>query len=173
MNVIMANAISPNGLLAREDGNEDWLPSEGWQEFLADAKRFNNFVMGRETYERVQELYPDYNFDNVETGYKIIVTRNQDFQPPKGYIVVHSPQEALRFLEEKRIENALLVGGGKLNSQFLAQKLVNEIWITITPYIIGKGRPFIAPDDFDIRLDLFEHKELSGGRLLTKYHCNY
>ena len=50
MKVILAMAISPNGLIARENGEEDWLPSEGWDEFLIDAKAFKNIVMGRETY---------------------------------------------------------------------------------------------------------------------------
>ena len=41
MKVIMANAISLNGMIAREDGQEDWLPSEGWIDFLEDVNNHN------------------------------------------------------------------------------------------------------------------------------------
>lgn len=173
MKVILAMAISPNGLIARENGEEDWLPSEGWSEFLVDAKEFKNIVMGRETYELVQKLYENYNFDNVETDNKVIVTRNMDFQAGEAYTVVHSPEEAIDYLKTKNLELVLLIGGGKLNTEFIKRKLVNEIWLTLTPYIIGKGRPFISPDDFDLPLELIESKELSKGRLRIKYAVNF
>lgn len=162
-------AISPNGLIARENGEEDWLPSEGWDEFLVDAKNFNNIVMGRETYELVQKLYENYNFDNVETGHKVIITQNKEFVAGAEYKVTQNPEEALSYLESKNIEEALLIGGGKLNTSFIKQGLINEIWLTLTPYIIGKGRPFISPDEFDLPLELIECKVLSKGRLRIKY----
>lgn len=169
MKIVLANAISPNGYLAREDGQEDWLPSEGWDEFLIDAKRFNNIVMGRQTYELVTKLYPNYNFDDVDTGYKVIITNNQDFSAPDGYTVVHSPEEATGFLEEQGIGEMLLIGGGKLNAEFLKRKLVSEIWMTITPYLLGKGRQFIARGDFEAKLELIETIPLSKGRVQLKY----
>jgi riboflavin biosynthesis pyrimidine reductase len=67
---------------------------------------------------------------------------------------------------------ALLIGGGKLNSEFLKQGLVDQIWLTYTPHILGKGRPFIAPKDIDIQLTLMEHEQLSLGRLRAKYSVN-
>ncbi len=65
MKVVLTMAVSLNGLIAREDGQEDWLPSEGWDDFVNDVAKFKNFVMGRETYELVQNLYPDHNFDGI------------------------------------------------------------------------------------------------------------
>lgn len=163
-------AISPNGLIAREDGREDWLPSSNWDDFLVDASHFGNIVMGRETYELVTKLYPDYNFDNVDTSYKLIVTRNKDFVA-KGYQVVYSPEEALTFLAQQGVKNVLLIGGGKLNTEFIKRSLVDEIWLTVTPHIIGKGRPFIAPEDFDLPLKFIESKALSDGRIQIKYRA--
>lgn len=92
MKVILSMVISLNGLVARENGEEDWLPSEGWQEFLDDAKKYNNIVMGRETYELVQKLYKDYNFDSVETEQKVIVTKQSEYKTNDGYVIVHSPK---------------------------------------------------------------------------------
>lgn len=166
--VVLSMAISPNGLIAREDGQEDWLPSENWDDFLVDAKQFNNIVMGRETYELVKKLYADYNFDNVDTAHKVIVTRNQTFSA-EGYTVVHSPEEAIAYLSQQEIEQILLIGGGKLNTEFIKRGLVDEIWLTVTPYIIGKGRPFISPADFDLPLIFKDSKHLSGGRVQLKY----
>jgi dihydrofolate reductase len=172
MKVILSMAVSLNGMVARENGQEDWLPVEGWNEFLVDVTKFNNFIMGRQTYELVQQLYPDHNFDDVDIDPKIIVTRNTDFQAPSSYTIVHSPQEALELLSSRNLDTALLVGGGKLNSQFLKEGLVDEVWLTYTPYILGKGRSFIDAEDLDIALTLLGYEKLSLGRIQTKYSVN-
>lgn len=170
MKVVLAMSISLNGLVARENGEEDWLPSEGWDEFLVEAKNFDNFVMGRETYELVTKLYPDYNFDNVSASKKVIVTRSKNFiVPGNGYEIVHSPEEALSLLEASKMNSALLIGGGKLNSEFLTRGLVDEIWLTVNPFILGEGRPFVAPQKFDKELKLQSCKQITKDRLLVKY----
>ncbi len=170
MKVVLAMSVSLNGLIARENGEEDWLPSEGWDEFLVEAKKFDNFIMGRETYELVTKLYPNYNFDNVTASKKIVVTTNKDFKAQDGgYEIVHSPEEAVYVLESTGIDNALLIGGGKLNSEFLTRNLVDEIWLTLNPFILGKGRPFIGPKDYEKRLKLGVVEQISKDRVLLKY----
>jgi len=170
MKVVLAMSISLNGLVARENGEEDWLPSEGWDEFLTEVINFGNFIMGRETYELVTKLYPDYNFDNVTGSRKVIVSRNKAFVvKDEAYQIVHSPEEALSLLESSEMNSALLIGGGKLNSEFLIRGLVDEIWLTVNPFILGEGRPFIAPKNFDKELNLLSCEQITKDRLLVKY----
>ena len=169
MRIVQSNAISLNGLIARENGEEDWLPSEGWSEFVEDANRFRNFIMGRETYELVMKLYPDHNFDDVKVPYKLIVSNDTGFIAPESYTVVHSPQESKLFLEDKGMEVGLLVGGGRLNSSFYACNLIDEVWVTINPHILGKGRPFISSGDIDIELKLADIVRLNKDRVQLKY----
>lgn len=169
MKIVQSNAISLNGMIARQNGDEDWLPSEGWDEFVEDVKKYDNFIMGRETYELVMKLYPDYNFDNVEASCKVIVTSRPDYRAPNGYTVVNSPEEAKEFLEAKNAEVGLLVGGGKLNSSFYAKGLVDECWVTVNPVILGKGRSFVDSFDFETRLKLVDVVRLSKDRVQLRY----
>lgn len=164
--------ISPNGFIAREDGNEDWLPAEGWDEFVTEATAHNNIIMGRETYEQVTARYKNYNFDSVPVTHKIIVTRQDTFTAPDGYIVAHSPEEALTYLRKAKVKTAFLIGGGVLNAEFVKQKLVTHIQVTVTPYIIGKGRSFLAPGDYELGLTLVTMKRLSIGRVKLTYKVN-
>jgi dihydrofolate reductase len=169
MKIIQSNAVSLNGLLAREDGSEDWLPSEGWDEFAEDVKKYDNFIMGRETYELVMKLYPNYNFNNVEATHKIIVTTQPDYQASAGYVAIASPEKVVEFLEKENIETGLLIGGGKLNSSFYAKRLINEVWITVNPVILGKGRPFISSLDFEAKLQLINVIKLTKDRVQLRY----
>lgn len=155
-------------MLARVDGEEDWLPSEGWDEFIEDVKKYGNFIMGRETYELVMELYPDYNFNDIDAPYKVIVTTRNNFSQPEGYTVVNSPEEAVDFLHSKNIETGLLIGGGRLNSSFYAKSLVDETWVTINPIILGQGRSFIANYDLEVRFELTDVVKLDKSRVTSK-----
>jgi dihydrofolate reductase len=128
--------------------------------------------LGRETYEQVTAKYEKENFDNVQVDHKLIVTSNNDFQVPKGYILVHSPEEAIKYLEKVSVNTLFLIGGGILNSSFAKRKLVNQIQLTLTPYIIGKGRPFLAFDNFEFGMTLLSVKQLSLGRVRLVYKVN-
>ncbi|TGN18978.1 RibD family protein [Leptospira idonii] len=55
------------------------------------------------------------------------------------------PKKVTGILKRKGYQNVLLEGGPKLNFSFLAGDLVDRIYITVVPYIIGKnGLPGIA-----------------------------
>ena len=164
--------ISPNGFIAREDGNEDWLPAEGWDEFVAEAKQHGNIVMGRETYEQVTRRYQDYNFDSVDVPHKVIVTTNHDFIAPQGYTVVHSPEDAVEYIKKTGAKTLFLIGGGVLNAAFAKRGLITHLQLTIAPHIIGKGRPFLAFDDFELALTLTDVQKLSLGRVRLSYKVN-
>ena len=43
----------------------------------------------------------------------------------------------LKILKQKKIKNVLLEGGGITNWTFLKEKLVDDVIITVTPYLVG------------------------------------
>ena len=168
MIVRCAMVISVNGYIARLDGEEDFISSDNWQEFLDTVKECNNVVVGRKTYETVTKLYKDYNFDNVVADYKIIVTSDSGYPPTKGFTVVHSPKEAIKFLESKGLERAY-VEGGELNASFASEGLINELEVVIEPFAIGKGRQGLAIGDYELSLKLVKFEKLSGDRVHMLY----
>ncbi len=61
-----------------------------------------------------------YPLEIIITGYKLVNIKN-----------------LLRILYKKKIKTLLVEGGGTVNWEFVKQGLVDEIIITITPYLIG------------------------------------
>lgn len=170
MKVFSWLAISLDGYIARDNGDEEWLPEEGWDEFVEVARQHDNIVMGRETFELVMDMYPDYNFDSVDVAHKIIVTSQQDYTAPAGYTVVHSVDESIALLENSSIATLFVIGGGKLNTEFLRSGRVDELWVTVSPYILGKGRRFITDEsELDIQLKLLDVSKTSLDRVQLKY----
>lgn len=56
----------------------------------------------------------------------------------------------LRFLHRKKIKTMLLEGGGTTNWDFVNQGLVNEVIVTITPYLVGgkEAKTLVEGDGF-------------------------
>lgn len=56
----------------------------------------------------------------------------------------------LRFLHHKKIKTILLEGGGTTNWDFVNQGLVDEVVVTITPYLVGgnKAKTLVEGDGF-------------------------
>lgn len=137
--VTLFNIISSDGYIARENGSEDFIPDELWPEFLKVCEKYDALIMGRKTYDAIQkydkELLKPFQKLKIK---KIIITRQRDFVPKAGYVVAHSPKDALSL----EINN-LVSSGPTLNSYLIKNGVVDKIILYKLPVTIGAGiKPF-------------------------------
>ena len=160
----MAQTI--NGIIARNNYEEDFLSHENWKVFLGLVKDMGCFVVGRKTYEEVKK-WKDYNFDKINAT-KIIISNNPDFKLNREYILATSPEEAIQKASKLGFKKILLTGGGTINSAFMKNGLVDEIIIDIEPFVLGHGIRIFSQGDFESRLKLLNVKKLKSG--ITQLH---
>lgn len=150
------NVVSSDGFIARTDGSEDFIPDELWGNFLDLCRKYGTLIMGRKTYDTIQSYgeEPLRLFEELPIR-KIVVSGNRDFQPKPGYVVVHSPQDALTLAPD-----ALVSSGPTLNNFLLRNGLVKKIILHEVPTSIGEGiEPFdrqeimLIPTDETPQLD--------------------
>jgi riboflavin biosynthesis pyrimidine reductase len=67
------------------------------------------------------------------------------------------------------MKSVLLTGGGKLNSSFLRNNLVDEILLNINPVLLGKGIKIFSEDQFEKNLKLVAVKKLSSSIVQLHY----
>ncbi|MDR0860849.1 MAG: dihydrofolate reductase family protein [Candidatus Peribacteria bacterium] len=85
-------------------------------------------------------------------NYTIIVLSQQAISFPETNVkVCSSPTEALRLIENLGYSQALLVGGSLINTAFAKAHLLEDIYMTYNPVIIGEG---ISPFSETVKLDL-------------------
>lgn len=169
MKTTLYMAISANGIIATESGNEDFLSHQNWEMFCDLAREFGNFIVGRKTYEAVKKWSDGYNFDDLVGVEKIIISQSKDYDLGEGYTLACSPQEALRKLSDKGFAKALVTGGAKINSEFAKENLLDEIMLNIEPVLVGKGIPLFAPQDFEMKTKLMSVKQSESGIVTLKY----
>ena len=171
----MATVCSINGKMTKgKDPNiYKWTSEEDKKLFFSLIAKNNLIVMGSKTYEAARDkikLSPD--------KLRIVLTRNPKKYADKEVLgslefSSEAPQALVERLEKRGFEKMLLVGGGEINSLFLKAKLVDELHLTIEPFIFSKGRDLVADDRLDISLTLVKMARLNKkGTLYLRYKVN-
>lgn len=168
MKTTLFMAISANGFVAREDGNEDFLPHECWLQFLDFAKKYGHVIWGRKTYEAVMEWGEAYIKD-IESIPIIVVCNKKSNHYPENVTLCSSPKEAIKIIEQMKLKKAFLSGGPTLNTAFIKANLVDEIILNYNPTILAKGMKLFLESDFELKLKLNEVKELSSDIVRLRY----
>jgi dihydrofolate reductase len=167
MKTILFMAMSLNGFVADKDGLEDFLSHDGWDVFVELAERVGVFIIGRKTYDIVKATYEGFGFDDLKAD-KIIVSA-QAGDPPIGWRIATSPQEALEIAEKLGHSEAVLTGVSTLNAAFLSRSLVDEVIFNIEPVIVGGGIPVVATFDGICKLSFQETMQRPGGVVQQRY----
>lgn len=88
-----------------------------------------------------------------------------------------SPRAVLRDLHERGMRNVLLEGGGELHFAFAKAHLVDEIYVTVTPRLIGGDAPSLLDGKGFLKADHLELELVStrrvGDELFLRYRVKY
>lgn len=159
-------ATSIDGYIADKDGGIKWLHSipnpdgidMGFNEFTSQIEAF---VLGRTTFETV------CSFD-IEWPYQkpVFVLSNNMTTIPEKYkgkaeLVKGTLKEILETIHKKDFFN-LYIDGGKTIQSFLKEDLIDEMTITIIPYLLGGGIPLFADLPKKLEFECIESKIFLG-----------
>ncbi len=166
MKIILMAAVTIDGKIARHEHHfVDWSSKEDKKLFMQTSKRAGVVILGNNTYETFPSPLPD--------RLHIVLTTNlSDKQGKPGEIEFtdRSPAEIVAGLEARGYTEAVLTGGALVNALFLAADMVDEMWLTVEPYIFGLGIDLFRGVPFDRRARLLEVRQLNeGGSVLLRY----
>lgn len=133
--ITLYNVVSADGYIARKDGSEDFIPDSYWPYTLGVLKQYDCIVIGRKTYDTIQQYEKELrdSFDALPIR-KIVITTRQDFSPKQGYEVAHTPEEIVQ-----TNLNTVVTSGPTLNQYLLDKNLVDKIIYHEVPVAIGEG----------------------------------
>jgi dihydrofolate reductase len=163
-------ATSLDGLIARPNGDIDWLAGGeeaedyGYADFISSV---DHIVMGRNTYEKV------LTFGGWPYEKKVFVLTSRDLAIPgelagKVEALNLLPADLLRRLTVHDAEHIYLDGGVTIQ-RFLREGLVDEMTITTIPVLIGAGLPLFGTLDRDVKLELIASRSFKSGFVQNKY----
>jgi dihydrofolate reductase len=160
MSVVYYAAATLDGYIAEADDTLDWLlgyqghydgedaaPARGYDEFYEGV---GAMVSGSVTYEFVLEHIDEWPY----AGKPCWILSSRDLPKPEGADAdVRIVGGDVGDLSDEMMASAgerdlWIIGGGNVASQFADRGLLDEVWVTVVPVVLGTGKPL-----FDRRLE--------------------
>lgn len=141
-------ATSIDGYIADKNGGTDWLhaipnPNGIDMGYGGFTSKIDAIVMGRKTFETVCSFDMEWPYHKP-----VFVLSNSLANIPEKYrekaeLVQGTLKEILEEIHEKKYYN-LYIDGGKTIQSFLKEDLIDEMTITIIPFVLGEGIPLFG-----------------------------
>jgi len=160
-------AAEKAGALATVDGNAvDALEQL--------TKKAGVIVVGSNTYKTFpgplkERLNIVYSRSGTGSGAHF---EGEDGQADQVEITQDPPADLLKKLETRGFKEAAICGGESIYTMFMKAKVVNRLFLTIEPIILGKGVRLFN-DDMLFHLKLVSAVESENGALLLEYMIDY
>lgn len=148
-------ASSLDGYIATKDENLDWLfdvdgdGDNGYGDFY---KTIDTVLMGRTTYDWIMEHTPGGYPYKEKISY--IFSRGDHENTEDVTFIKDNIPAFIESLKTNAGGKIWIVGGGELVTYFLKENLIDELFITVAPRIIGTGRSLFNPADYKLNLTL-------------------
>ncbi|MEK7465417.1 MAG: dihydrofolate reductase family protein [Patescibacteria group bacterium] len=168
MKVVLYMGISINGYIAKSDGNSEWTSEEDIQGFFEQSKKVGNIIMGKNTFREASK----YGYFPFSGALNVVATKEKiknTWGEKRVLFTDRAPCEILKMLEAKGFESAFLAGGGELNSSFMKDGLINEIYLDVEPLVFGRGIKVFADSDFEFELKLLGSRMLNADTIQLHY----
>lgn len=147
--VVLGLGISLDGYIARKNGAVDWLSMDWDYDWTAFFKTIDVVLMGRKSWEVALGMNPKKKFESKSKAKNpygametYVFSRSLQKSGVEGVEIVSGDlQQFIGKLKAKSGKNIWLSGGGSLAKSFLDEDLVDEIYLGVTPLLLGSGIP--------------------------------
>ena len=154
---------SVDGFIARPNGDLDFLPPgggepHGYNEFIATV---DAIVIGRKTFETVLGMEP---WPYADKRVVVLSSRQIDLSAARGVVeqMAGAPADILSQLAASGTRHAYVDGGTTIQG-FLRAGLIQHLFITRVPVLIGNGIPLFGALPRDLRLHHVATRQYASG----------
>jgi dihydrofolate reductase len=168
-NIILGLAVSLDGYIEGPNGEYDWCFTDqdyGMSEFF---KRVDAMFVGRKSYDVLSAQENVGGFPKLK---QYIFSNTLTSVPSEAILIksnggdLHSQVNAIQREPGKDI---WLFGGAALTSSLMNLRLIDELWLSVHPILLGSGKPLFRNVRGRIPLLHAETKTYSSGLVSLTY----
>lgn len=163
MKLILLMALTLDGKIGKTvDHFPDWTGSADKKLFAAMSRAAGVVIMGSRTFDTIGKPLPGRK--------NIVMTRNKERRSTWENLEFtnRSPEQLVRELERSGHQSAILAGGTMINTVFAEAGLVDELVVTVSPLIFGRGLPLFAAT-VSMRLELNSVERIDANVVCLRY----
>ncbi|MFI9009118.1 dihydrofolate reductase family protein [Actinosynnema sp. NPDC053489] len=180
--IVLSLSVSLDGFFEAEDGAIDWhrVDEELHSHFNAELGRMGAFLSGRRTYELMADYWPTADEDPDAPAPvaefagiwrdmpKVVYSRTLGSAGWNSTVVRSVVPEEVRALKSSATGD-LALGGPDLAATFRRLGLLDSYRVYVHPVLLGRGRPWLAPEDDRADLELVGTRAFGNGVVLLHY----
>lgn len=169
--VILGLAVSLDSLIEGPNGEYDWCFTDqdyGMGEFLSDV---DTILIGRKSWDllvRISEGTGRVNPYPGKTMYVFSNTMKHVDEPGVKIISGDMLAETRRIIQQPG-KNIWLYGGAALVTLLMNEHLVDELWLSVHPVVLGSGKPLFHELRHRTNFRLVSHKIYDTGLVSLLY----
>jgi dihydrofolate reductase len=153
MKVSLLMAQTLDGRIAKDANHfPDWTESADKKFFRSRTKESGVMIFGRTTFETLPGVLPG--------RLSVVLSRSAgEWEEREENLVFTSlePKEILKKIESLGFQNPIVAGGTTINSLFARENLIDEVIVTLSPLVFGKGLGvFDETVEMNLQLEKFE-----------------
>lgn len=166
--VILGLAVSLDSFIEGPNGEYDWCYTDqdyGMSDFF---KRVDSVFIGRKSYEM------SLGMEGGDTSWmpkmKEYVFSNTLKVVKEGAVLISGDIAAkVKEIKQEAGKDIWLFGGASLTASLMQEGLVDELWLSVHPILLGRGKPLFSGITERIQLELTETKAYDTGLVSLKY----
>jgi len=171
--VILGLAVTLDGFIEGPNGEYDWCFTDqdyGMNDFLG---RVDTILIGRKSYEVAMAAGPDYGMPAMPPMKEYIFSNTLKEVKDGAMLVAGDTIAAVKKIKEQPGKDIWLFGGAALTGSLIKAGLVDELWLSIHPVLLGAGRPLFTGLLNRYSLELLETKSYGTGLVSVRYRFRH
>ena len=170
--LILGLAVTLDGYIEGPNGEYDWCFTDqdyGLKEFFS---RIDAIFIGRKSYEMMQQHTDGDNnatIPGMPPMAEYVFSRTLR-SVKKGAVLVSGDSIAeARRIKEQPGRDIWLFGGASLTDALMKEGLVDQLWMSVHPLLLGSGKPLFHEQNSRTKLTLLETKTYETGLVSLSY----
>jgi dihydrofolate reductase len=170
--VILGLAITLDGYIEGPNGEYDWCFTDqdyGLHQFFS---RVDTIFIGRKSYEIAQQ-HANNNNGEVVPGMppmtEYVFSNTLKYVRDGAILVSGDTMAEARKIKELPGKDIWLFGGASLTDALMQENLVDELWMSVHPLLLGNGKPLFRRQDTRTVLTLLDSKTYETGLVSLRY----
>jgi dihydrofolate reductase len=169
--LILGVAVTLDGFIEGPNGEYDWCFSDqdyGMENFM---KSIDAIFYGRKSYDVVLKEESKTGV-KMFTSIKSYVFSNTWKEVSGATLISGDIRSKVDMIKKEPGGNIWLFGGAALTSVLMNEGLVDELWLSVHPILLGNGTPLFRDIKHRVVLELLDSKTYSSGLVSVRYQIN-
>jgi dihydrofolate reductase len=165
--VILGVAVSLDGFIEGPHGEYDWCLTDQDYGLSGFFKRIDSIFVGRKSYEMLLGL--EGGIQGFPTFKEYIFSTTLDKVKEGAILIKGNIRDEVEKIKKQKGKDIWLFGGASLTTSLMNMGLVDELWLSVHPLILGSGKPLFQNMEGSIPLTLLDSKTYSTGLVSLVY----